>query len=163
VWGPTYEIHWNSIWLTAQSHMTSHYRLRACEHSTWFWKGLEMGFGHLFWIPTIHVHNSWLVCEVVMSTMKDNSSTWESLLESFMLENVPFEMKWNCFWSPKSQKRLMRLLEVVRQGYVEKVDSLEWRSGIGCCKMKVWYSLGGLIGRKFPWDCLVLQQPKGLH
>jgi hypothetical protein len=63
VWGPAWiEIHWNSIWLRAWSHMTSHY--------TWgssymilrvSWDGL----GTLsFELSQFHGHGSWLMCEV---------------------------------------------------------------------------------------------------
>jgi hypothetical protein len=44
---PTWiEIHWNRIWLRAQSHMTSQYHLRIRDHTTWFWRCLETAFGH---------------------------------------------------------------------------------------------------------------------
>ena len=41
-------IHWNSIWLKAQSHMTSHYSLRVRDHTTWFWRSFGTTFGHIF-------------------------------------------------------------------------------------------------------------------
>jgi hypothetical protein len=49
VWGPArIEIHKNSIWLRARSHMTSHY-LRICDHTTWFWRCVGMALGHFSW------------------------------------------------------------------------------------------------------------------
>jgi hypothetical protein len=66
VWGPKWiEIHWNSIWLRVQSHMTSHY--------TWgfvtsHYMTLEVSWDGLwtlsFGLPQLHGHGSWLVHEV---------------------------------------------------------------------------------------------------
>ena len=54
VWGPAWiEIHWNSIWLMARSHMTSHYTWGSV--TTWhdFWRCCRTAFGHflmfIFW------------------------------------------------------------------------------------------------------------------
>ena len=44
VWGLAWiRIHWNRIWLRAQSHFTLH--LRICDHTTWF-EGFEIAFRH---------------------------------------------------------------------------------------------------------------------
>jgi hypothetical protein len=41
VWGSAWiKIHWNSMWLRARSHMTSHYTWG------WFWRCVGMAFGH---------------------------------------------------------------------------------------------------------------------
>ena len=72
VWGPPWiEVHWKSIWLRAQLHMTSHY--------TWGlvtthmilevpWDGLWTLF---FGLSQFHGHGSWLVCEVTLSYIKE--------------------------------------------------------------------------------------------
>ena len=68
VWGPAWiEIHWNSIWLRARSHMTSHY--------TWGFVTTLHDFGGVldglwtlsFRLSQFHGHGSWLVCEVALS------------------------------------------------------------------------------------------------
>jgi hypothetical protein len=44
VWGLTWiEIHWNSIWLRAQLHMSSCYTWETVIRTTWFWKCLGDG------------------------------------------------------------------------------------------------------------------------
>ena len=54
------EIHWNSIWLRAQSRTTSHY--------TWGSVTTLHGFEGVLGRPldTLHGHNSWLMCEVAL-------------------------------------------------------------------------------------------------
>ena len=66
------ELHWNSIWLRTQSHITSHY--------TWKLMTTEHDFGSVFGWPLdtfglsrFHGHGSLLVCEVALS------HTWETL------------------------------------------------------------------------------------
>jgi hypothetical protein len=49
------EIHYNGIWLTARSHMTSQLYLRTCDHTALFWKCLGTASKHFFWALT----NSW--------------------------------------------------------------------------------------------------------
>jgi hypothetical protein len=53
------EIHWNSICLMAQSHMTFTLHLGACDHTTWFLEVFWDGLGHFFWALTISW--SWLL------------------------------------------------------------------------------------------------------
>ena len=71
VWGPTWiKIHWSSIWLRAQSHMTSHY--------TWGSMTTLHDFGGVsgrpldtfFGLSQLHGHGSWLVCEVTLSNLQ---------------------------------------------------------------------------------------------
>jgi hypothetical protein len=61
--------HWNSIWLRAWSHMTSHYTwgsmttsmiLEVCCNGLW-----TLSFG----LSQFHRHGSWLVCEVALITL----------------------------------------------------------------------------------------------
>ena len=71
VWGPSWiEIHWCSIWLRAQSHMTSHYTWGVHDHTIWFWRCLGTAFGHFLLGSHKHDHifghGSWLVCEVAL-------------------------------------------------------------------------------------------------
>ena len=63
-WPPSWiQIHWNSIWLRAQSHMASHYTLRARDHITWFGRCVGNGPWTLSFGPSqFHGHGSWLVC-----------------------------------------------------------------------------------------------------
>ena len=71
VWGPAWiDMHWNSIWLRARSHMTS--------HCTWgsvttLLHDLEVSWDNLwtlsFGLSQLHGHGSWLVCEVALSTI----------------------------------------------------------------------------------------------
>ena len=47
VWGPAWiDIHWNSIWLRAWSHMTSHYTWGSVTTPTWCWRCVGTAFGH---------------------------------------------------------------------------------------------------------------------
>ena len=47
VWGPAWiDIHWNSVWLRARSHMTSHYTWGSVSTLTWFRRCLGTAFGH---------------------------------------------------------------------------------------------------------------------
>ena len=60
------EIHWNSIWLKAQSHMTSRYTWGPAT-TLYDLKGvlgrpLHTSFG----LSQFHFHGSWLVCEVAL-------------------------------------------------------------------------------------------------
>ena len=54
-WGLTWiDIYWNSIWLRARSHTTSHYTWGVRDHTAWFWRCVGTAFGHLFlWTLTI--------------------------------------------------------------------------------------------------------------
>ena len=63
-------IPWNSIWLRARPHKTSHYTQGSVTTlHTWFWRCIGMAFGHfLFGLSQGHGHGSWVVCEVVLST-----------------------------------------------------------------------------------------------
>ena len=68
VWVPAWiEIHWNSIWLRAQSHIYGFtVDLRVRDHTTWFWRWLgTAAFGHSlsFGLSQFHGHGCWLVCE----------------------------------------------------------------------------------------------------
>jgi hypothetical protein len=48
VWGPVWiEIHWNSIWSRARSHMNFTLRLKIHDHTTWFRRCVGMAFGRL--------------------------------------------------------------------------------------------------------------------
>ena len=74
------EMHRNSIWLRARSHMTSHYNLRVRDHATWLWRCLGTAFGHFLLgsHKRFHGHGSWLVCEVAFwppSLESSNGST----------------------------------------------------------------------------------------
>jgi hypothetical protein len=69
VWGPAWtDIHWNSIWLRAQSHMTSHYNALKGPWPHYMmlevaWDGLwTLSFG----LSQLYGHDSWLVCEVAL-------------------------------------------------------------------------------------------------
>ena len=60
-----YKIHWNSLWLRARSHMSSHYTWGSGPH----YMMLEVcwgRFGHSisFGLSQFPGHGSWLVCEV---------------------------------------------------------------------------------------------------
>ena len=47
MWGPAWiEIRWNSNWLRARSHMTSHCTGGIRDPMTWCWRCLETAFGH---------------------------------------------------------------------------------------------------------------------
>jgi hypothetical protein len=67
VWGPTWiEIHWNSIWLRARLHRTSHYTWGCGDHTTWFWGCLGTGLGTLsFGLSQFYGYGSWLVCRAL--------------------------------------------------------------------------------------------------
>jgi hypothetical protein len=69
-WGSAWiEIHWNSVWLRAWSHTTSHYTWGSVRNITWFWRCVGTAFWTLsFGLSQFHGHGSWLVCEVVLST-----------------------------------------------------------------------------------------------
>ena len=62
------EIHWNSIWLRALSHMTSHY---TWGHVTTL-HDLGSVLGQLldtyFGLSQLHGHGSWLMCQVALTT-----------------------------------------------------------------------------------------------
>ena len=54
VWGPAWiEIHWNSIWLRARSHMTSHYTWGSVTTLHDFGGVLGRPLGNFFWTLTI--------------------------------------------------------------------------------------------------------------
>ena len=64
------KIHWNNSWLRARSHMTSHYTWGSVTTLSYMilevcWDGLwTLSFG----LSQFLGHNSWLVCEVTLST-----------------------------------------------------------------------------------------------
>ena len=68
VWRPArIEIHWNSSWLRAPSHIASHLHLRVRDHTTWCWRCVGTAFEHFsFGLPQLHGHGSWLMCEVAL-------------------------------------------------------------------------------------------------
>ena len=83
VWGPAWkEVHWNSIWLRARSHMTSHYTwgpvptlhdlggVLGQPLDTFFWalncSPKQLHVPHVSWS---HGHGSWLVCKVALSVL----------------------------------------------------------------------------------------------
>ena len=58
-WRPAWiEIHWNSTWLRARSHMVSHYTPGYVTTLHWT---------HSFELSQCHGHGSWLMCEVALS------------------------------------------------------------------------------------------------
>jgi hypothetical protein len=66
-WGPTWiEIHWNSIWLKARSHMTSYYNWGSMTTLHDFGGVLGQPWTFSFGLSQIHGHGSWLVCEVAL-------------------------------------------------------------------------------------------------
>jgi hypothetical protein len=53
-WGLTWlKIHWDNIWLKAQSHMTSHYTWGSMSTRHDFGGGVGTAIGHFFWALTI--------------------------------------------------------------------------------------------------------------
>jgi hypothetical protein len=60
------EIHWNSIWLRAQSHMTSHYTWGPVTTLHDFGGVLGWPLDTFFWSLRFRGHGSWLVCEVAL-------------------------------------------------------------------------------------------------
>jgi hypothetical protein len=58
------ESYWNSIWLRAQLHMTSHYTWGA--HDL-IYMILEVSWTLSFGLSQFHGHGSWLVCEVALT------------------------------------------------------------------------------------------------
>ena len=67
VWGPAWiEIYWNSIWVRARSHMTSHSIWGSWPH----YVKLEVSWDGLWTLSSglsqFHGHGSWLVCEVAL-------------------------------------------------------------------------------------------------
>ena len=66
-WIPTWiEIHWNSIWLRARSHMTSHYTWGSVTTLHDFGGVLERHLELPFGLSQSNGHNSWLVCEMAL-------------------------------------------------------------------------------------------------
>ena len=65
VWGTTWiGIYWDSIWLRASLHMTSHYTRPHYMILEVSWDGLRtLSFG----LSQFHGHGSWLECEVTLS------------------------------------------------------------------------------------------------
>ena len=64
VWEPAWiECHWNSIWLKALSHMTSHYTWGSMTTLHDFGGFLGQPLDTFFWALTISWSRSWLVCE----------------------------------------------------------------------------------------------------
>ena len=74
VWGPAWiKIHWNNIWLRAQSHMTSHYTWVFVITPTWHLKVPWYNLYTLsFALSQFHGHGSWLVCEVAFTLWSCN-------------------------------------------------------------------------------------------
>ena len=86
------EIHWNSIWLRARSHMISHHTWGVRDHTTWFWRCVETGrpLDTFFWALTIfvvmallarvwsgpqsHVPNRWVLVSKMRTNTKCDSS-----------------------------------------------------------------------------------------
>jgi hypothetical protein len=67
VWGPVWiKIHWNSIWLRAPSHMTSHYTWKYVTTLHVFGGDLGRPLDTSFGLSQFHGHGSWLVCEVAL-------------------------------------------------------------------------------------------------
>ena len=60
------EIHWNSIGLRAQSHMTSHYTWGPWPHYMILEVALDGLWTLSFGLSQFHGHGSWLVCEVAL-------------------------------------------------------------------------------------------------
>ena len=68
MWGSTWiKIHWNSIWVRAQSHVTLHYTRGPVTTLYGFGGVLRWPWDTFFWALAIHGHGSWLVCEVALS------------------------------------------------------------------------------------------------
>ena len=68
VWGPAWiKIHWNSIWLRAQSHIASHCTWRSVTTLHDIGGVLGRPLDTFLWALTIHGHGSWLVCEVALT------------------------------------------------------------------------------------------------
>jgi hypothetical protein len=68
VWGSAcIEIHWNSIWLRARSHMTSHYTWQSVTTLHDFGCVFGRPLDTFFWaLHNFMVTGSWLVCEVAL-------------------------------------------------------------------------------------------------
>jgi hypothetical protein len=80
VWGPSWvEMHGNSIWLRARSHMTSQLHLGVRDHMTWFWRCVGMAFGrfllgpHNFMVVTLGSCVKWPLVWVEISCGLDFS------------------------------------------------------------------------------------------
>ena len=71
VWGPTWiEIHWKSIWLRAQSHMTSHYTWGLVITLHDFGSVVRWCLDTYFGLSQFPRHGSWLMCEVTLILKK---------------------------------------------------------------------------------------------
>ena len=71
--GPTWiKIPWNSIWLSARSHMASHYTWRSVTtlHDFGGVLGRPLDTSFPFGLSQLHGHGSWLVCEVALAFMQ---------------------------------------------------------------------------------------------
>jgi hypothetical protein len=70
--GPTWiEIHWNSIWLRAQSHMASHYTWGSVTTLHDFGGVLGWPWNTFFWALTISwSHGSWVVCDITLRRLR---------------------------------------------------------------------------------------------
>ena len=68
VWGPAWiEIHWNSIWLTARSQMSSHCTWGSMVTLHDFGGVLGRALDTFLWGHSqFHGHGSWLVCELAL-------------------------------------------------------------------------------------------------
>ena len=94
------KIHWNSIWLRTQSHITSHY--------TWggrwphymilevYWDGV----GHfIFGLSQFHGHGTWLMCEVALILPRGFSGaqqTWSRWIPKVAQTRCWFRSLWKC-------------------------------------------------------------------
>ena len=77
---PTWiEIHWNSICLMAESHMTFTLHLGACDHTTWFLEVFWDSLGHFFWALTI----SWSRLQAFVWSGPQNMPCQSSSIEPF--------------------------------------------------------------------------------
>ena len=96
VWGPTWiEIYWNSIWLSFQSRMTSHYNWGSMTTLHNFEGVLGRYLDTFSGLSQFHGHISWLMCEVALSVlwcMKDRYMVGE-----FRQANESFQIEWRGF------------------------------------------------------------------
>jgi len=67
-WEPAWiKTHWNSIWLRARSHMTSHLHMRIRDHTTWFWRS------HKFMVAALGLCVKWPLGHVRQPTFRSLS------------------------------------------------------------------------------------------
>ena len=84
VWGLAWiENHWTSIWLRAQSHMTSHYTWRSVTTLYEFGGVVGQRSNIFFGLSHFHGYGSWLMCEVALSvTTKQLQLVWDDPKQS---------------------------------------------------------------------------------